>query len=158
MGYQIPNANIIQGFNYNTSKLHLKGRFFPDLSPHPFSRFLGSIMFRSLSIRHIHLARSLATHAAPPARSATQITRNDWTREEIQAIYDTPLLDLVFRSASVHREHNDPSKVQLCTLMNIKSASPPTFTIVTLKCFLKPVDVARTVRTYALRAASCADE
>ncbi|KJA26005.1 hypothetical protein HYPSUDRAFT_36865 [Hypholoma sublateritium FD-334 SS-4] len=78
-------------------------------------------MFRSLAIRHIHLARSLATHAAPPARSAAQITRNDWTKEEIQAIYDTPLLDLIFRSASVHREHNDPSKVQLCTLMNIKT-------------------------------------
>jgi biotin synthase len=39
----------------------------------------------------------------------------------VQQIYDTPLLDLVFRSASVHRQHHDPTKIQLCTLMNIKS-------------------------------------
>jgi biotin synthase len=62
------------------------------------------------------LKRSLATHtaAAPP-------TRHDWTKEEVKRIYDAPLLDLVFRSASVHRQHQDPSKIQLCTLMNIKS-------------------------------------
>ena len=62
------------------------------------------------------LKRSLATHtaAAPP-------TRHDWTKEEVKRIYDAPLLDLVFRSASVHRQHHDPSKIQLCTLMNIKS-------------------------------------
>jgi biotin synthase len=81
-------------------------------------------MFKTLPIRHFQLARSLATHAAPSIRSTSQIIRNDWKKEEIQAIYDTPLLELVFRAASVHRENNDPSKVQLCTLMNIKSASP----------------------------------
>ncbi|KAF9472464.1 biotin synthase [Pholiota conissans] len=79
-------------------------------------------MFRALALRHCQLARSLATHAAPPTRSTSQATiRHDWKKEEIQAIYDTPLLELVFRSASVHRENNDPSKVQLCTLMNIKT-------------------------------------
>jgi biotin synthase len=66
-------------------------------------------------------ARSLATHVAPAAAPA----RKTWAREEIQAVYDTPLLDLVFRAASVHRMHHDPSKIQLCTLMNIKSASIP---------------------------------
>jgi hypothetical protein len=39
----------------------------------------------------------------------------------VKEIFNGPLLDLVFRSASVHRQHHDPSKVQLCTLMNIKS-------------------------------------
>ncbi|KAF8971518.1 biotin synthase [Flammula alnicola] len=78
-------------------------------------------MFRSLPTRHIQLARTLATYAVPPTRSTNPITRHNWKKEEIQEIYDTPLLELVFRSASVHREHNDPSKVQLCTLMNIKT-------------------------------------
>lgn len=63
------------------------------------------------------LRRTLATHASLPASA----TRHDWTRQEIQNIYDTPLLDLVFRAAEVHRKHHDPSKIQLCTLMNIKS-------------------------------------
>ena len=62
------------------------------------------------------LKRSLATHTA-----ATPPTRHDWTKEEVKRIYDAPLLDLVFRSAGVHRQHHDPSKIQLCTLMNIKS-------------------------------------
>lgn len=61
--------------------------------------------------------RFLATHTA----TAPPPTRNDWTKVEVQQIYDTPLLDLVFRSASVHRQHHDPTKIQLCTLMNIKS-------------------------------------
>jgi biotin synthase len=75
--------------------------------------------------------RTLATHAssgavAPSSASTTtSATRHDWTRGEIQAIYDTPLLELVFRAAGVHRQHHDPRKIQLCTLMNIKSMLPP---------------------------------
>lgn len=67
--------------------------------------------------------RFLATHTATAASTpvATPPTRHDWTKVEVQQIYDTPLLDLVFRSASVHRQHHDPTKIQLCTLMNIKS-------------------------------------
>ena len=65
----------------------------------------------------------LATHTAPTAVATAPPTRHDWTKEEVQQIYDTPLLDLVFRSASVHRQHHDPTKIQLCTLMNIKSKS-----------------------------------
>ncbi|EAU93406.2 biotin synthase [Coprinopsis cinerea okayama7 len=51
----------------------------------------------------------------------TPATRHDWRREEIQTIYDSPLMELVFRAASIHRQHQDPSKIQLCTLMNIKT-------------------------------------
>jgi biotin synthase len=69
------------------------------------------------------LTRFLATHTATTAPIATAAppTRHDWTKEEVKQIYHTPLLDLVFRAAGVHRQHHDPSKVQLCTLMNIKS-------------------------------------
>ncbi|PPQ90412.1 hypothetical protein CVT25_014930 [Psilocybe cyanescens] len=79
-------------------------------------------MFRSLPARRIQFSRALATHAAPtPTRSVTPATRHDWKKEEIQAIYETPLMDLVFKAASVHRQYHDPSKIQLCTLMNIKT-------------------------------------
>jgi biotin synthase len=47
--------------------------------------------------------------------------RNDWTIEEIQEIYNTPLLELIHRAATVHREHNDTSEVQVCTLLSIKT-------------------------------------
>ncbi|KAI5124437.1 hypothetical protein M0805_008321 [Coniferiporia weirii] len=65
------------------------------------------------------LRRYLATHA--PAPASTPPTRHDWTKQEIQQIYDTPLLGLIFRAAAVHREYHNPSKIQLCTLMNIKT-------------------------------------
>lgn len=63
--------------------------------------------------------RTLATHASSANALAT---RHTWAKQEIQQIYDIPLLDLVFRAAAVHRQYHDPSKVQLCTLMNIKSS------------------------------------
>lgn len=77
----------------------------------------------SRSPRSSFLSRSLATHTATkvPIAAAAPATRYDWTKEEVKQIYDTPLLDLVFRAAGVHRQHHDPSKIQLCTLMNIKS-------------------------------------
>ena len=30
--------------------------------------------------------------------------RNNWTKEEIQEIYELPLLELVYRAATVHRD------------------------------------------------------
>ena len=56
----------------------------------------------------------------PPAK--TTVGRKCWTKQEITSVYDTPLLELVFRAATVHRANNDPNKIQLCTLMSIKSA------------------------------------
>jgi len=65
-----------------------------------------------------------AAHASPVAPSTTAARpalRHDWTRAEVQKVYDTPLLELVYKAASVHRMWHDPKKVQLCTLMNIKT-------------------------------------
>jgi len=47
--------------------------------------------------------------------------RNDWKIEEIQEIYNSPLLELIYRAATVHRQHNDTGEVQVCTLLSIKT-------------------------------------
>jgi biotin synthase len=47
--------------------------------------------------------------------------RNDWTPEEINEIYHSPLLELIYKAASVHREYNDTAEVQVCTLLSIKT-------------------------------------
>jgi biotin synthase len=47
--------------------------------------------------------------------------RNDWTLEEISVIYNTPVLDLVHRAATIHRQYNDTGEVQVCTLLSIKT-------------------------------------
>ena len=36
------------------------------------------------------------------------------SREEVHQVYDTPLLELVFRAATVHRMYNDPRMVSSC--------------------------------------------
>ena len=49
----------------------------------------------------------------------------DLTRADVAAIYHSPLLDLVYRAASVHREHHAPGEVQLCTLLSVKTGGCP---------------------------------
>lgn len=49
------------------------------------------------------------------------IIRNDWKIEEIQEIYNTPVLELIYRAATVHRQYNDTGEVQVCTLLSIKT-------------------------------------
>jgi len=51
----------------------------------------------------------------------TEGLRNDWTIEEINEIYNEPLLELVHRAATVHRQYNDTGEVQVCTLLSIKT-------------------------------------
>jgi biotin synthase len=51
--------------------------------------------------------------------------RNNWTLAEIKEIYDTPLLDLVFKAATIHREYNAIGEVQVCTLLSIKTGGCP---------------------------------
>jgi biotin synthase len=55
----------------------------------------------------------------------TEPLRHDWTVPELRAIHDLPLTELVFRAQTVHREHHDPRKVQLCTLLSIKTGNCP---------------------------------
>jgi biotin synthase len=51
--------------------------------------------------------------------------RNNWTREEIAAIYHLPVLDLIYKAATVHRQHHDPQEVQVCTLLSVKTGGCP---------------------------------
>ena len=53
------------------------------------------------------------------------MTRTDWTREEIAALFDLPFTELLFQAASVHRAYHPPSEVQLCTLLSIKTGGCP---------------------------------
>ncbi len=55
----------------------------------------------------------------------TVLVRNDWTKEEIASIYHTPLMDLMYHAASVHRVFHNPRAVQQCTLLSIKTGGCP---------------------------------
>jgi len=51
--------------------------------------------------------------------------RHDWTREEILAIYNKPLMELLYEAATVHRAHHNPNQVQVSTLLSIKTGGCP---------------------------------
>jgi biotin synthase len=51
--------------------------------------------------------------------------RNDWTVEEVAALYARPLMDLLYAAQSVHRRHFDPNEVQVSTLLSIKTGACP---------------------------------
>src|SRR6056300_762502 len=48
-------------------------------------------------------------------------TNYNWTLDSIREIYNKPLLDLVFQAASIHREHHNPNKIQVSTLLSVKT-------------------------------------
>ena len=63
-------------------------------------------------------------HQIPPV-VASGLPRNDWTREEVRALFALPFPELIFRAAQVHRDNFDPSEVQISTLLSIKTGGCP---------------------------------
>lgn len=51
--------------------------------------------------------------------------RHDWTVDEIEALFELPFNDLMFRAQQVHREYFDANEVQLSTLLSIKTGGCP---------------------------------
>jgi biotin synthase len=62
--------------------------------------------------------------AAAEAR-AHAMSRYDWKKDEVRAIYETPLPALVFRAQTVHREFHQVDRVQTCQLLSIKTGGCP---------------------------------
>lgn len=57
--------------------------------------------------------------------AASSAFRHDWTVEEIVAIHDQPLLDLIAEASAVHRRHHAPGDVQRASLLSIKTGGCP---------------------------------
>jgi biotin synthase len=51
--------------------------------------------------------------------------RYDWTTTEIEAIYTSPFLELIYRAQTVHRAYHRPDHVQSCALLSIKTGGCP---------------------------------
>jgi biotin synthase len=48
-----------------------------------------------------------------------------WQTHDVQALFELPFNDLLYRAQVVHREHFDANKVQLSTLLSIKTGGCP---------------------------------
>lgn len=51
--------------------------------------------------------------------------RHDYTLEEVRALHDLPLFELIDRARTVHLEHHEAAEVQLCTLLSVKTGGCP---------------------------------
>jgi len=51
--------------------------------------------------------------------------RHDWTRDEVRALFELPLPELIFCAQAIHRLHFDPCEVQISTLLSIKTGGCP---------------------------------
>ena len=56
---------------------------------------------------------------------AVSPVRNDWSRDEVLALFALPFTELLHRAGSVHREHFDPTEVQVSTLLSVKTGGCP---------------------------------
>ena len=65
------------------------------------------------------------SEAAAPATGAADHLRHDWTADEVTALFELPLTDLLWRAQSTHRRHREPDAVQLSTLLSIKTGACP---------------------------------
>jgi biotin synthase len=61
----------------------------------------------------------------PNSKLAMSKIRNNWTREEVLAIYNKPLMQLVYEAATIHREFHDPLEVQVSSLLSVKTGGCP---------------------------------
>lgn len=55
---------------------------------------------------------------------ATEI-RHNWTTDEALELLELPLMDLLYRAQTTHREHHDDNTVQLASLLSIKTGACP---------------------------------
>ncbi|GAC1331464.1 MAG: biotin synthase BioB [Beijerinckiaceae bacterium] len=63
-------------------------------------------------------------HTRPEPTPQSDI-RHDWTVDEIVALHDLPLLELVSRANALHRRYHDPNDIQKASLLSIKTGGCP---------------------------------
>jgi len=60
-----------------------------------------------------------------PEPVGTPPVRTDWSREEVAELFALPFHDLLFLAHSTHRRRFDPNRVQISTLLSIKTGGCP---------------------------------
>jgi biotin synthase len=62
-----------------------------------------------------------STTVATPASWSVSAPAPMWPLAKVEALFDLPFNDLMYQAATVHRAHHDANKVQLSTLLSIKT-------------------------------------
>jgi biotin synthase len=71
------------------------------------------------------LSRMLSSLSPTNEPEGGAVHRDAWTRAEVEALFELPFNDLLYRAQGVHRRHHDANAVQLSTLLSIKTGGCP---------------------------------
>jgi hypothetical protein len=109
LGFSASSLRLHSYFIFQENRFPLLLRFLgkaSEATPSTFSREPNMFSVRSIvgpqlrrSIRQLHSASSAA--AIEAERTIRDGPRNDWARDEIKSIYDSPVLDLLFHGVSI---------------------------------------------------------
>ena len=69
--------------------------------------------------QHVHFLKP--TKLSKPLENSDEV----WSRQSIEALFNLPFNDLMFKAQQIHREHFNPNEVQLSTLLSIKTGGCP---------------------------------
>jgi len=69
--------------------------------------------------QHVHFLNP--TKLSKPLENSDEV----WSRQSIEALFNLPFNDLMFKAQQIHREHFNPNEVQLSTLLSIKTGGCP---------------------------------
>ena len=65
--------------------------------------------------------QSVAQALAQSAPAAPVAAQHKWTVAEVEALFELPFMDLVWRAQQVHRQHFDANEIQRSTLLSVKT-------------------------------------
>jgi biotin synthase len=68
---------------------------------------------------------SISPESVNPGPVNTAPVRTDWSRDEVAELFALPFHDLLFSAHSIHRRHFDPNRLQISTLLSIKTGGCP---------------------------------
>ena len=57
----------------------------------------------------------------PPSGASAAVQSSQWTVSKVEALYQLPLMDLLFMAQQVHRENFNPNEIQRSALISIKT-------------------------------------
>ncbi len=73
---------------------------------------------------HTHKRPTLSADSEDMAQNTNHI-RHDWSLEEVEALLALSFPELLYRAHTLHRQYFDPTKVQVSTLLSIKTGGCP---------------------------------
>src|SRR5262252_11026568 len=73
----------------------------------------------------MHADSATNREASSQCQPSAAARGTQWSAARVEALFELPFNDLLYRAHSVHREHFDPNAVQLSTLLSIKTGGCP---------------------------------